>query len=192
MLLLIDNYDSFVFNLAQAFLELGEKVAVRRNDRITLGEAKKLKPDYFVISPGPKTPEEAGLSSELIRFFSSHIPVLGVCLGHQCLASAFGGKVKRADKVMHGKLSEIYHDEKTIYEGMSNPFSATRYHSLIVEEESLPSILEISSYTEDGEIMGLRLKGKRAEGVQFHPESFLTEEGMKLLRNFLRLGGKND
>jgi para-aminobenzoate synthetase component 2 len=128
----------------------------------------------------------------LIRIFSDRIPVFGVCLGHQCIAYAFGGKIKRAENVMHGKLSKIYHDEKTIYEGVSNPFSATRYHSLVVEEESLPCCFEISSYTEEGEIMGIRLNGKKVEGVQFHPESFLTEEGMKILRNFLQSGGKND
>ena len=188
MILLIDNYDSFVFNLAQAFMELGEEVIVRRNDQISLKEAKKMSPDFFVISPGPKTPKEAGLCNELIRYFSAHIPVFGVCLGHQWIAFAFGGEIKRAENVMHGKLSMIYHDEETIYEGVSNPFSATRYHSLIVEEKSLPSCLEISSYTKEGEIMGTRLKGKRVEGVQFHPESFLTNEGMILLKNFLQLG----
>jgi len=188
VILLIDNYDSFVFNLAQAFWELGEEIVVKRNDQISLKEAQNLSPDYLVISPGPKTPKEAGISNELIRLFSENIPVLGVCLGHQCIAYTFEGEIKRAEKVMHGKLSKIYHDDKTIYEGMSNPFLATRYHSLIVEEESLPSCLEISSYTEEGEIMGLRLKGKRVEGVQFHPESFLTEEGKKILRNFLQLG----
>jgi len=192
MILLIDNYDSFVFNLAQAFMELGEDVIVKRNYQITLKEAEKLSPDFLVISPGPKTPKEAGLSNDLIRIFSDRIPVFGVCLGHQCIAYTFGGKIKRAENVMHGKLSKIYHDEKTIYEGVSNPFSATRYHSLTVEEESLPSCFEISSCTEEGEIMGIRLNGKKVEGVQFHPESFLTEEGMKILRNFLQSGGKND
>lgn len=192
MILLIDNYDSFVFNLAQAFMELGEDVIVKRNDQITLKEAEKLSSDFLVISPGPKTPKEAGLSNDLIRIFSDRIPVFGVCLGHQCIAYAFGGKIKRAENVMHGKLSKIYHDEKTIYEGVSNPFSATRYHSLVVEEESLPSCFEISSYTQEGEIMGIRLNGKKVEGVQFHPESFLTEEGMKILRNFLQSGEKND
>jgi para-aminobenzoate synthetase component 2 len=192
MILLIDNYDSFVFNLAQAFMELGEDVIVKRNDQITLKETEKLSPDFLVISPGPKTPKEAGLSNGLIRIFSDRIPVFGVCLGHQCIAYAFGGKIKRAENVMHGKLSKIYHDEKTIYEGVSNPFSATRYHSLVVEEESLPCCFEISSYTEEGEIMGIRLNGKKVEGVQFHPESFLTEEGMKILRNFLQSGGKDD
>jgi para-aminobenzoate synthetase component 2 len=192
MILLIDNYDSFVFNLAQAFMEFGEDIIVKRNDQITLTEAEKLTPDFLVISPGPKTPKEAGLSNDLIRFFSDRIPVFGVCLGHQCLAYAFGGKIKRAENIMHGKLSQIYHDERTIYEGVSNPFSAIRYHSLVVEEESLPSCFEISSYTEEGEVMGLRLNGKSVEGVQFHPESFLTEEGMKILRNFLQIGGKND
>ena len=188
MILIIDNYDSFVYNLAQAFQELGEKVIVRRNDQISLAEADELIPKFLVISPGPKTPLEAGVSNEMIQFFADRIPVLGVCLGHQCIAFSHGGKVKRADKVMHGKLSKIFHDEKGIYEGVRNPFLATRYHSLIVEEESLPSGLEVTSFTEEGEIMGLRLKGKRVEGVQFHPESFLTEEGMKILRNFLNLG----
>lgn len=192
MLLLIDNYDSFVFNLAQAFMELGQEVIVKRNDRITPEEAEKLSPDFLVISPGPKTPKEAGLSNDLIHFFSGRIPVLGVCLGHQCIAHAFGGKIKRAENIMHGKLSKIYHDEKTIYQGVSNPFSGTRYHSLLVEEESLPSCFEISAYTEDGEIMGIRWHEKSLEGVQFHPESFLTEEGMFILRNFLQLGGKDD
>jgi len=189
MILLIDNYDSFVFNLAQAFMELGEEVIVRRNDQISLKDAKKLSPDSLVISPGPKTPKETGISNDLIRFFSDRIPVFGVCLGHQCIAYAYGGKIERAENIMHGKLSKIYHDEKTIYEGVNNPFSAARYHSLIVEEESLPSSFEISSYTEEGEIMGIRLKGKRVEGVQFHPESFLTEEGEKILKNFLQSGG---
>jgi anthranilate synthase/aminodeoxychorismate synthase-like glutamine amidotransferase len=190
MILLIDNYDSFVFNLAQAFRELGEEVIVRRNDRISLKEAKALSPNFLVISPGPKTPADAGLCNDLIKFFSEHIQVFGVCLGHQCIASVFGGKIKRAEKVMHGKLSLIYHDDKTIYEGVRNPFMATRYHSLVVEEESLPSCLEISSYTDEGEIMGIRLKGEKVEGVQFHPESFLTKEGTKILSNFLHLGGK--
>jgi len=192
MILLIDNYDSFVFNLAQAFMELGEEVMVKRNDQITLKEAEKISPDFLVISPGPKTPKEAGFSNDLIRFFSETIPILGVCLGHQCLAYSFGGKIIRAEKVMHGKLSKIYHDEKTIYKGVSNPFPATRYHSLLVEEKSLPSCFEISSYTEEGEIMGIRSKEKRMEGVQFHPESFLTEEGMKILRNFLKRGVTHD
>lgn len=187
MLLLIDNYDSFVFNLAQAFMELGEEVIVKRNDKITLEEAKTIAPDYLVISPGPKTPKEAGLSNELIKVFAQDIPVLGVCLGHQCIASTFGGTIIRAERVMHGKLSKIYHDNQTIYDGIVNPFLATRYHSLIVEEESLPSHLEISSYTEEGEIMGIRLKRKKVEGVQFHPESFLTKEGMGILKNFLQL-----
>ncbi|MFW6131863.1 MAG: anthranilate synthase component II [Candidatus Aminicenantaceae bacterium] len=189
MILLIDNYDSFVFNLVQAFMELGEEIEIRRNDQISLKQAKDLSPQMMVISPGPKTPQEAGISNELIHYFSDIIPVLGVCLGHQCVAYTFGGKIKRADKVMHGKLSKIYHDEHMIYEGVRNPFCATRYHSLIVEEESLPPCLEISSFTEDGEIMGLKMKGKNTWGVQFHPESFLSEEGMKILKNFLYLGG---
>lgn len=189
MILLIDNYDSFVFNLAQAFMELGQEVQVKRNDGITLQEAQQLKPRALVISPGPKTPGEAGISNDFIKFFSGKIPVLGVCLGHQCIAATFGGRIKRAEKVMHGKLSKIYHDEKTLYAGVRNPFLATRYHSLLVEEESLPDCLEISSFTDDGEIMGLKVKKKNVFGVQFHPESFLTEEGKKILHNFLHTGG---
>jgi len=192
MILLIDNYDSFVYNLAQAFRELGEEVIVRRNDQISLKEAITVSPDFLVISPGPKTPREAGVCNKLIQFFSQWIPVLGVCLGHQCIGYAFGGQIKRAERVMHGKVSSIHHDDKTIYKGVRNPFSATRYHSLLVEEETLPSCVEISSYTDEGEIMGIRLKRERVEGVQFHPESFLTGEGKKMLSNFLILGGKND
>jgi len=188
MILLIDNYDSFVFNLAQAFMELGEHVFIRRNDGITLNEAKELSPQYLVISPGPKTPSEAGICNKLITFFCDHIPVLGVCLGHQCIAAAFGGKIKGAAKAMHGKVSDIFHDGKTIYEGIRNPFQATRYHSLAVEKDSLPSCLEISSFASEEEIMGIRLKGKKAEGIQFHPESFLSPEGKKILNNFLRYG----
>lgn len=192
MILLIDNYDSFVYNLAQAFLELGEEVLVYRNDKIIIEEALALSPDYLAISPGPKTPREAGVANELIKVFSDKIPILGVCLGHQCIARTFGGEVIRAPEVRHGKLSTIYHDGKTIYQGIPNPFTATRYHSLIVTPKSLPPHLEISSQTERGEIMGIRVKGKRVEGVQFHPESFLTQEGKKILKNFLQLGGKND
>jgi len=190
MILLIDNYDSFVFNLAQAFMEFGKEVVVKRNDKISLEEAEQMKPSSLVISPGPKTPREAGISNDLIRHFSGRIPVLGVCLGHQCIGYSFGGKIKRAEKVMHGKLSMIYHDEQGIYEGVRNPFVATRYHSLVLEEETLPSFLEVSAFTEDGEIMGIRVKEKKVEGVQFHPESFLTKEGMKILKNFLVLGGE--
>ena len=189
MILLIDNYDSFVFNLAQAFMELGQEVRVKRNDRITLPAAQQLKPQALVISPGPKTPVEAGVSNDLVKFFAGKVPVLGVCLGHQCIAAAFGGRIKRAEKVMHGKLSQIYHDENTLYAGVRNPFLATRYHSLLVEEESLPDCLEISSFTENGEIMGLKVKKQNVFGVQFHPESFLTEEGKKILHNFLHMGG---
>ena len=189
MILLIDNYDSFVFNLAQAFMELGQEVRVKRNDRITLPAAQQLKPQALVISPGPKTPVEAGVSLDFVKFFAGKVPVLGVCLGHQCIAAAFGGRIKRAEKVMHGKLSQIYHDENTLYTGVRNPFLATRYHSLLVEEESLPDCLEISSFTENGEIMGLKVKKQNVCGVQFHPESFLTEEGKKILHNFLHMGG---
>lgn len=189
MILLIDNYDSFVFNLAQAFMELDQEILVKRNDSITPTEAQELEPQALVISPGPKTPDEAGNSNDFIRIFSRKIPILGVCLGHQCIAATFGGRIKRAEQVMHGKQSQIYHDEKTLYAGVRNPFVATRYHSLLVEEESLPGSLEISSFTENGEIMGIKVKEKNVFGVQFHPESFLTEEGNKILLNFLHMGG---
>ena len=189
MILLIDNYDSFVFNLAQAFMELDQEILVKRNDSITPTEAQELEPQALVISPGPKTPDEAGNSNDFIRIFSGKIPILGVCLGHQCIAATFGGRIKRAEQVMHGKQSQIYHDEKTLYAGVRNPFVATRYHSLLVEEESLPGSLEISSFTENGEIMGIKVKEKNVFGVQFHPESFLTEEGNKILLNFLHMGG---
>ncbi|MFH1825161.1 MAG: aminodeoxychorismate/anthranilate synthase component II [Candidatus Firestonebacteria bacterium] len=185
MILVIDNYDSFTYNLVQYLGELGEKLCVFRNDRITPNEIKKLKPDKIVISPGPKTPKEAGISNDIISEFAGKIPILGVCLGHQCLGYVFGGRVVRAKKLMHGKTSMIYHDGKTIFTNLPNPFSATRYHSLIVEKKSLPSILEISAWTKEGEIMGLRHKKFKVEGVQFHPESILTKVGKDLLKNFL-------
>lgn len=187
MILVIDNYDSFVYNLVQAFGSMGEKIAVRRNDKITLQEAMNLSPNRLVISPGPGRPEDAGISNILIKHFYGEIPILGVCLGHQCIANVFGGKIERAERIMHGKTSEIYHDSRTIYHGLSNPFVATRYHSLLVEEDGLPDLIEISSHTSYGEVMGIRVKGTKTEGVQFHPESILTEEGMKLLKNFLEL-----
>lgn len=187
MLLMIDNYDSFTYNLVQYFAELGEEVIVRRNDAITLEEMEKLKPRYLVISPGPCTPNEAGISLAAIKNFAGKIPILGVCLGHQCIGQAFGGRVVRAKRLMHGKTSPINHDGKTIFRGLKNPFRATRYHSLIVEEETLPSCLEVTAKSDQGELMGIRHRQFPIEGVQFHPESILTEEGKKLLANFLAL-----
>jgi len=186
MHLLIDNYDSFTFNIVQALGELGENVRVFRNDRITADEAAALEPESLVISPGPGTPADAGVSIELIKHFAGAIPILGVCLGHQCIVAAYGGTIERADRVMHGKVSNIYHDGKTIYDSLSNPFSATRYHSLIVHEQNLPDALQVSAYTSEGEIMGVRLADRRIEGVQFHPESILTPEGKGLLANYLQ------
>ena len=195
MLLLIDNYDSFTYNLVQAFGEILQEnkhrkcqpkgIRVFRNDKITLGMAQKLKPSHLVISPGPKRPEDAGISNQLIKYFAGRIPVLGVCLGHQCMSHIFGGKVIRAKAPIHGKTSKVYHDSKTIYQGLSNPFVAMRYHSLIVDEKTLPKCFEVSAYTSDGEIMGIRMKDALVEGVQFHPESYLTSEGKQLLKNFL-------
>jgi para-aminobenzoate synthetase component 2 len=187
MILLLDNYDSFTYNLAQYLGELGCELEVRRNDKITLEEIARRKPERIVISPGPCTPSEAGISVELIRRFAGRIPILGVCLGHQAIGEAFGGKVIRAKKILHGKTSEISHDGKTIFRGLPKPFTATRYHSLIVERKSLPRVLEVSAETEDGTIMGLRHRKLRVEGVQFHPESVLTGQGMEILRNFLSL-----
>ncbi len=187
MILLLDNYDSFTYNLAQYLGELGCELEVRRNDRITLEEIARRKPERIVVSPGPCTPGEAGISVEMIRRFAGKIPILGVCLGHQAIGEAFGGKVIRAKKILHGKTSEISHDGKTIFRGLPKPFTATRYHSLIVERKSLPRVLEISAETADGTIMGLRHRKLRVEGVQFHPESVLTGQGMEILRNFLSL-----
>ena len=187
MILLLDNYDSFTYNLAQYLGEMGQQLEVRRNDKITLDEIAALEPERIVISPGPCTPHEAGISIDLIKRFAGEIPILGVCLGHQAIGEAFGGKVIRAKQVMHGKTSEVRHDGKTIFRGLAQPFTATRYHSLIVEKKSLPQELEISAETNDGVIMGLRHKKLRVEGVQFHPESVLTESGKQLLRNFLTL-----
>ena len=187
MILLLDNYDSFTYNLAQYLGELGCDLEVRRNDKITLEEIAHRRPEKIVISPGPCTPSEAGISVELIRRFAGKIPILGVCLGHQAIGEAFGGRVVRAKKILHGKTSEISHDGKTIFRGLPKPFTATRYHSLIVERKSLPRVLEISAETSDGTIMGLRHRKFRVEGVQFHPESVLTSQGMEILRNFLSL-----
>lgn len=187
MLLMIDNYDSFTYNLVQYFMELGEEVEVYRNDKITLKEIHNRSPSKIVISPGPCTPNEAGISVSLIKEFAGKTPILGVCLGHQSIGQAFGGKIVRADRIMHGKTSMIYHDGKTIFRGISQPFEATRYHSLIVERENLPDCLEISAWTSEQEIMGFRHKELFVEGIQFHPESILTCVGKEILRNFLRM-----
>jgi para-aminobenzoate synthetase component II len=188
MILLIDNYDSFTYNLYQYLCELGAEVVVRRNDKIGLEEIAALAPERIVISPGPCTPHEAGVSIEVIRRFAGEIPILGVCLGHQAIGAAFGGRVVRAPVAMHGKLSRVRHDGQTIFDGLPQEFTATRYHSLIVERETLPDCLEISAETADGLIMGLRHRDFAVEGVQFHPEAILTEHGHELLRNFLSVG----
>ena len=187
MLLMIDNYDSFTYNLVQYLGELGEDVRVYRNDKITLQQIEDLRPDRIVISPGPCTPKEAGVSVETIRQFAGRMPILRVCLGHQSLGVAFGGEVIRAQRLMHGKTSMISHDGKTIFHGLPNPFEATRYHSLLVNPKNLPDCLEVSAKTAEGEIMGLRHRTLGVEGVQFHPESILTKSGKDLLRNFLKL-----
>ncbi len=187
MLLVIDNYDSFTYNLVQYLGELGAIIEVFRNDAITLDQIAAKQPTHVVISPGPCTPDEAGISVELIKRFAGALPILGVCLGHQSIGAAFGGDVVRAERLMHGKTSMIHHDGKTIFEGLPNPFEATRYHSLIVKRETLPACLEVSAETKEGEIMGLRHRRFPVEGVQFHPESILTRPGKDLLRNFLRL-----
>jgi len=185
MILLLDNYDSFTYNLAQYLGQMGQDLEIRRNDQVTLDEIQDLRPERIVISPGPCTPKEAGISVPLIQRFAGEIPILGVCLGHQAIGAAFGGRVIRARKIMHGKTSEIQHDGKTVFRGLPQQFIATRYHSLIVERKSLPRTLEISAETSDGTIMGLRHRKLRVEGVQFHPESILTGEGFRLLENFL-------
>lgn len=191
MVFVLDNYDSFTYNLVQYLGELGAEVVVRRNDQVTVGEIEGLGPERIVVSPGPCTPQEAGISMEVIRAFSGKLPILGVCLGHQALGAAFGGKVVRAPNLMHGKTSEVKHDGKTIFKNLPSPMTATRYHSLIVEEKDLPEDLEISASTieRDGSrtIMGLRHRRFQVEGVQFHPESVLTNEGKQLMQNFLHL-----
>jgi para-aminobenzoate synthetase component 2 len=191
MILLIDNYDSFTFNLVQYLGELGATCLVYRNDQINLSDLSKIKPKYLVVSPGPCTPQEAGISERAILQMAGQIPVLGVCLGHQCIGSAFGGKIIRAKRLMHGKSSLIYHDGKTLYRGLPSPFPAIRYHSLLIERESLPECLEISAETEEGEIMGVRHKIFPVEGVQFHPESIMTQGGKILLKNFLAIEENN-
>jgi anthranilate synthase/aminodeoxychorismate synthase-like glutamine amidotransferase len=190
MILVIDNYDSFTYNLVQAIGALGYELEVYRNDKITVEEALAKSPDSLIVSPGPCTPREAGVANDIIRAFAGKIPVLGVCLGHQCIAYAFGGDIVRAGRLMHGKTSMIEHDGKTIYEGVENPFEATRYHSLVADEKTLPDSFEITARSADmGELMGMRHKEYNIEGVQFHPESFLTEEGPKILSNFLKISG---
>ncbi len=188
MTIIIDNYDSFTYNLVQRLGELGAEIRVYRNDRVTVPAIEDAGPDRIVISPGPCTPREGGISNDVVRHFAGKVPILGVCLGHQCVGAVFGAEVVRAERLMHGKTSMIEHDGRTVYEGLENPFEATRYHSLIVREESLPDCFEITARTTDrGELMGFRHKDYSIEGVQFHPESFLTHEGKKLLRNFLAL-----
>lgn len=184
---MIDNYDSFTYNLVQYLGELGQDLKIYRNDKISIGEIEAMKPERIVISPGPCTPKEAGISIDVIKYFTGKMPIFGVCLGHQAIGEAFGGDVIRAPYLMHGKTSMIHHDGKTIFKGLPNPFEATRYHSLIIKRETLPSVLEISAWTEDGIIMGVRHKEFKLEGVQFHPESILTTTGKDLLRNFLEL-----
>ena len=185
MLLVIDNYDSFTYNLVQYFGELGQAMEVRRNDEVTVEEVRRMGPSHICISPGPCTPSEAGVSCEVIREFGATVPLLGVCLGHQSIGQVYGGDVVRADKLMHGKTSEIQHDGKGVFAGLPDPFTATRYHSLIVRRESLPECLEVTAWTADDVIMGLRHKEHPVHGVQFHPESILTEHGKTMLRNFL-------
>ncbi|MDO8716908.1 MAG: aminodeoxychorismate/anthranilate synthase component II [Dehalococcoidales bacterium] len=185
MLLLVDNYDSFTYNLFQYLSELGEEVVVVRNDEITVAEIEKMKPDRIVISPGPSTPKNAGISNEVISHFGSKLPLLGVCLGHQCIGYTYGGIVSGAKQIMHGKSSKIHHAGQGVFAGLPNPFSAIRYHSLAVKRDSLPDCLEVTAWTEDGEIMGMRHKTHQVEGIQFHPESFMTEHGKDILKNFI-------
>ncbi len=187
MLLMIDNYDSFTYNLVQYLGELGEDVRVYRNDKITIEEIKEMRPDRIVISPGPCTPKEAGVSVDVIKSFMGKIPILGVCLGHQSIGYALGGDIIRAERLMHGKTSPIFHDGKTVFKGIENPFDATRYHSLLIKKDTLPKELEISAWTKEGEIMGVRHKEFLMEGIQFHPESILTKAGKDILRNFLEM-----
>jgi len=190
MILMIDNYDSFTYNLVQMIQMLGRKISVRRNNHCRISDLEALSPTALVVSPGPGTPSDAGISVEAIRYFGKRIPVLGVCLGHQSMAAAFGGEVIRAERIMHGKTSRIFHDGREIYGDLPNPFSAIRYHSLVVNKDRIPKGFEISAWTERGEIMGLRHKEHPMEGVQFHPESILTDSGMDMMKNFLRRIGQ--
>lgn len=187
MLLLVDNYDSFTYNLFQYLSEVGEEVVVVRNDEITVADIEKMKPERIVISPGPSTPKNAGISNDVIRHFGSKLPLLGVCLGHQCIGYTYGGIVSGAKQIMHGKSSKIHHTGQGVFAGLPNPFSAIRYHSLAVKLDGLPDCLEVTAWTEDGEIMGMRHKTHQVEGIQFHPESFMTEHGKDILKNFLLL-----
>jgi len=187
MLAMIDNYDSFTYNLVQYLGELGQVIKVFRNDQVTVDEVEAISPKRIVISPGPCTPLEAGVSNEIIRRFAGRVPLLGVCLGHQCIGHVFGGEIVTAPRLMHGKTSMIRHDGKTIYQGLPNPFEATRYHSLIIKRETMPGCLEVTAETDQGEIMGVRHREHPVEGVQFHPESILTQAGKDLLRNFLAI-----
>ena len=187
MLLMIDNYDSFTYNLVQYLREIGEEVVVYRNDKITLAEIAEMQPERLVISPGPCTPNEAGISVSAVKYFAGQLPILGVCLGHQSIAQAYGGKVVRAERLMHGKASPVFHDGRELFAGLPDPFAATRYHSLLVERDSLPECLEITAWTEEGEIMAMRHRKLPVWGMQFHPESILTVNGMDTLRNFLEM-----
>ena len=187
MLLLIDNYDSFTYNLFQYLSELGEEVVVARNDKISLAEIDRMKPQRIVISPGPSTPLRAGISNEVIKHFGQALPILGVCLGHQCIGYSYGGYVGQAGEIMHGKSSLIHHDNRGVLAGLPNPFSAIRYHSLMVSREGLPDCLEVTAWTDDGTIMGLRHRQYQVEGIQFHPESFMTHDGKDVLRNFVEV-----
>lgn len=191
VILMIDNYDSFTFNLVQYLGEMGQKLIVKRNDEISIKDIEEINPDFLMISPGPCTPDDAGISLDAIRTFAGKIPIFGVCLGHQSIAQAFGGDVIRAQNLMHGKTSDIYHDGKTVFAGLDQPFSAARYHSLIVKKETLPACFEISAWTNDDEIMAVRHKELPIEGVQFHPESIITSYGKEMLRNFIEAYGKN-
>jgi anthranilate synthase/aminodeoxychorismate synthase-like glutamine amidotransferase len=187
MILMIDNYDSFTYNLVQTIAQINTDLLVRRNDEITIADIKTLAPECIFLSPGPCSPKEAGVTVEVVREFSSAIPIMGVCLGHQSIGFAYGAPVVRAKRIMHGKTCPIYHDGRTVFEGLPNPFEATRYHSLIVEKQAVPECLEISAWTDRGEIMGLRHRTNRVEGVQFHPESILTQMGNRLIANFLAM-----
>ena len=187
MVFVLDNYDSFTYNLVQYMGELGAEMTVRRNDELTVAEVEALEPDRILLSPGPCTPQEAGISIDLVRHFAGKVPILGVCLGHQAIGAAFGGDVVRAPQLMHGKTSDVAHDGKTIFSGIQSPMTCTRYHSLIVAEKGLPDELEITARTADGTIMGLRHRQHAVEGVQFHPESVLTHDGKRLIKNFLEL-----
>jgi para-aminobenzoate synthetase component 2 len=191
MLLVIDNYDSFTYNLVQYLGEMGKEIEVFRNDKISVPEIEKLAPEALLISPGPGTPKDAGISLDVLHHFAGKIPILGVCLGHQCIGEAFGGKIVLAPRLMHGKTSLIHHNNKNIFHEIPNPFEATRYHSLIIDNNSLPECLEVTAWTDEKEIMGVQHKSYLVTGVQFHPESILTREGKRLLRNFLTLSKKN-